>query len=158
MFTLLVLAFNDEVGAQEMSANIQLLQRQQKISLSDAAIVIWTQDGKVKVKQANKLVGAGSFGGAFWGLLIGQLFWYPRLNQERQDNYLPTTPNVTDYGLEEYFVQQVNSTIHPGSSALFLIIASGAVENLPTQPDNTILQTRLDSQNETKLREAFGVV
>lgn len=158
MSTFLVLTFNDENGAQEMSANIHALQRQQKISLADAAIAIWAQDGKVKVQQVNKLVGAGAFGGAFWGLLIGQFFWQPWLNPKRQGGQLSTGQNTADYGLEEDFIQQVSRAIHPGCSALFLMMVSRTVENLPPLPDNTVLQTYLDSQHETKLREAFGVV
>ena len=44
---------------------------------ADAAVVVRRQDGKVKVKQAVSLVGAGALGGAFWGMLIGLLFWMP---------------------------------------------------------------------------------
>lgn len=43
------------------------------ITVSDAAILVCKQDGKVKVKQANNL------GGAFWGNLIDLLFWAPTL-------------------------------------------------------------------------------
>ena len=55
------------------------LQKQHLISLEDASVVVRRQDGKVKVKQAVSLVGAGALGGAFWGMLIGILFWMPWL-------------------------------------------------------------------------------
>ena len=45
--------------------------------LSDAAVVIRRQYGHVKVKHAVSLVGNGALGGAFWGLLIGLIFWMP---------------------------------------------------------------------------------
>jgi uncharacterized membrane protein len=55
------------------------MQRQNLITLHDAAVVVRSQDGKVKVRQAVNLVGAGALGGAFWGMLIGLLFLAPWL-------------------------------------------------------------------------------
>jgi uncharacterized membrane protein len=55
------------------------LQKERLVTLDDAAVVVRRQDGKVKVNQATSLVGAGSLGGAFWGMLIGLLFFMPWL-------------------------------------------------------------------------------
>ena len=74
MATLVVLAFKDETGAVQMRDKLVGLQKLQLINLTDAAVVVRRQDGKVKVKQAVSLVGAGALGGAFWGMLIGLLF------------------------------------------------------------------------------------
>ena len=56
---------------------LKKLQKQQLITVSDAAIVVRKDDGKVKVKQAVSLVGAGAMGGAFWGMLFGVIFFVP---------------------------------------------------------------------------------
>ena len=74
MATMVVLAFKDETSAAQMRDKLAGLQKLQLISLSDAAVVVRRQDGKVKVKQTVSLVGAGALGGAFWGMLIGMLF------------------------------------------------------------------------------------
>jgi uncharacterized membrane protein len=79
MSDLYVLAFKTETGAQEAAETIKDLQKQELITLEDAAIVVRREDGKVKVKQAQSLVGAGALGGAFWGMLIGLIFWMPWL-------------------------------------------------------------------------------
>ena len=68
-----------DTGAAEMGNAVKMLQKQELIKVSDAATVIRKPDGKVKVKQANNLVGAGALGGAFWGMLIGLLFLAPWL-------------------------------------------------------------------------------
>ena len=52
MATMVVLAFKDETGAEQMRDTLVGLQKLQLISLSDAAVVVRRQDGKVKVKQA----------------------------------------------------------------------------------------------------------
>ena len=60
MSELLVFAFDNPDGANEMVGTIQSLQKQQLIQLADAAIVTRKPDGKAKVKQLNSLVGAGA--------------------------------------------------------------------------------------------------
>ena len=47
--------------------------------MDDAATDVCDQHGKPKVKQAKSLVGEGAWGGAFWGLLFGFLFFVPFL-------------------------------------------------------------------------------
>ena len=73
MTELIVLAFPNTGGAQEALTVLSSLQKQELIKLSDAATVVRKADGKVKVRQAVDLVGAGALGGAFWGMLIGQI-------------------------------------------------------------------------------------
>jgi uncharacterized membrane protein len=77
MANLIVFTFDNETEAERMRDTLVDMQKQQIITLQDAAVVIRRQDGKVKVKQAQSLVGAGALGGSFWGLLIGMLFWAP---------------------------------------------------------------------------------
>ncbi len=79
MSQLVVLKFANETGAGETLDEIGALQKQNLITLEDAATVVRGKDGKPKVKQAVSLVGAGALGGAFWGMLIGLLFFMPFL-------------------------------------------------------------------------------
>src|SRR5664280_612993 len=80
MSELIVFAFPTETDASEMDETIHYLMKEELIALKDAAVVIRKPDGKIKVKQATNLVGVGAFGGAFWGMLIGLLFWAPWLD------------------------------------------------------------------------------
>lgn len=157
MGTLLVLIFENEMGAQEMIGHVQSLQRQQLITVSDAAFVILQKNEKVKVKQANSLVGAGTFGGAFWGLLIGQHFWVSQ-NIDAATN--APANEASDCGIDDCLLKQVNAAIKPGYSALFMMVAymtKAILTDLAGRCD-TILYTTLNSERETKLREAFGIV
>ena len=77
MSTLAVFSFDSEAGAERMRDSLARLQTQRLITLDDAAVVVRSMDGKVKVRQAQSLVGAGALGGAFWGMLIGLLFLAP---------------------------------------------------------------------------------
>lgn len=165
MSTLLVLTFKNETGAHKMIADVQALQRQQLITLADAATVIRRQNGQVKVKQANNLVGAGALGGAFWGLLIGLLFWSPWLGLTAGETTGATTGVLAEKtagcGIDNDFIREVGHIIEPGHSALFLLVeymVEDKVLDSLTRPNVTLLRTDLNSEDELRLREAFGVV
>jgi uncharacterized membrane protein len=158
MQMLLVLIFENETGAQEMIGHVQVLQRQQLITISDAAFIIRKKDEKVKVKQANSLVGSGILGGAFWGLLIGQYFWLPPSPNRTETTIVDNT--TSDCGIDADFLQQVGLAINPGYSALFMIVAYMTEEILDVLAgySDTLLYTTLSGESDTKLREAFGIV
>lgn len=60
MRELILLAFADEASAFQMRQKLLDLQKQQLITLSDAAIVSRKENGKPKVSQRTSLVGAGA--------------------------------------------------------------------------------------------------
>ena len=160
MSTLLVFDFDNETGAKEMISDVQALQKQQLITISDAATVVRKPDGKVKVKQANSLVGAGALGGAFWGMLIGLLFWAPWLGLAIGAVTGAIAGKVSDYGISDDFIKQVASTIEPGHSALFMMVEKMTEDKALAELSKhkaTLLRTNLSAEDDAKLREAFGV-
>ena len=52
MSEMIVFAFKDATGAEQMRDKLGRLQKEQLITLSDAAVVVRKPDGKVKVKQS----------------------------------------------------------------------------------------------------------
>ena len=78
MATLSVLKFATAEGAEQMQTTLLALQKQQLITIQDAAIVTWPQGAKQpKTKQLANLAGAGAMQGAFWGMLFGLIFFVP---------------------------------------------------------------------------------
>ena len=155
MAILVVLAFKDETGAAQMRDRLAGLQRQQFLSLADAAVVVRRRDGKVKVKQAVSLVGAGALGGAFWGMWIGLLFTAPWSGQTTDAG----SGALGDYGVDDKFIQEVAAKIEPGHSALFLLVESWTREKVMDEFagfDAEVLQTSLSTEDEAKLQAAFG--
>jgi uncharacterized membrane protein len=139
MSDLFVFAFDTETGAGEMRDALARLQKEHLITLEDAAVVVRNQDGKAKVKQAVNLVGAGAWGGAFWGMLIGLLFFAPWL------------------GLAVGAI--TGETIEPGHSALFLLVRDVTPDKVLERLEGfnpKVLQTSLSKEDEQKLREAFS--
>jgi len=159
MSELIVFAFKNPDGAKEMAEELKKLQKQQLITLEDAAIVLRKEDGKVKVKQANNLVGVGAMGGAFWGMLIGLIFWMPWLGLAIGAITGAIAGKATDVGIDDDFIKEVGGTIEPGHSALFLLVADvtadKVIEDLK-QFDTTIIRTSLSAEQEENLKAAFA--
>ena len=160
MSELVVVAFDNETGAAEMRDALIELQKQRLVTLDDAAVVVRKPDGKVKVKQAVSLVGTGALGGAFWGMLVGLLFWMPWLGLAMGALSGALGGALSDYGVDDGFVKEVGNTIQPGHSALFLLIREATPDKLMDelkQFNGKILQTSLSKEAEAKLKETFGV-
>ena len=159
MSQLVVFAFKDEQGAEQMRDELGRLQKLQLIELSDAAVAIRKQDGKVKVKQAVSLVGAGALGGAFWGMFIGLLFWMPWLGLAIGAASGALGGALSDTGVDDKFIKEVAGTIEPGQSALFLLVESWTEDKVMDELvkfNAQVLQTSLSKEDEAKLRAAFG--
>ena len=159
MADLIVFAFETEDGAGEMRDKLISLQKQQLIELEDAAVVIRKQDGKVKVKQVASLAGAGALGGAFWGMLIGLLFWAPWLGLAIGAVTGAVAGGLTDIGVDDKFIKEVGNQIEPGHSALFILVRKATGDKVIDQVKEfnpTVLQTSLSEEQEAKLREAFS--
>ena len=159
MSDLFVFAFDTETGAGEMRDALARLQKEHLITLEDAAVVVRNQDGKAKVKQAVNLVGAGAWGGAFWGMLIGLLFFAPWLCLAVGAITGAISGKFTDIGVDDKFIKEVGETIEPGHSALFLLVRDVTPDKVLERLEGfkpKVLQTSLSKEDEQKLREAFS--
>ena len=79
MSNLIVIGFDEEADAFGMRAALAKMQREYLIEMEDAAVVTLDAKGKVQLHQAVSLTSAGAVGGAFWGMLLGMLFFNPCL-------------------------------------------------------------------------------
>jgi uncharacterized membrane protein len=159
MSTMVVVAFDNETGAARMRDELGQLQKERLVTLDDAAVVVRRQDGKVKVNQATSLVGAGSLGGAFWGMLIGLLFFMPWLGLAVGAVTGAIAGKLTDIGIDANFIKEVGQEIQPGNSALFLLLREATVDRLVERLrpfEGRIIRTSLSAEDEMKLRETFG--
>ncbi len=157
MSELIVLAFKDEATATEAKAELFKLQKQQLISLADAALVTRREDGKVKVKQANDLVGAGALGGAFWGMLIGLFFFMPWMGLAIGAISGAIAGKFSDIGIDDGFIKEVGQTVEPGQAALFLMVTKVTEDKVIPEIakfNPTILRTNLSAERPQETGEA----
>jgi uncharacterized membrane protein len=159
MSSLLIFAFSDQDGANQMITEIESLQKEQLIRISDAATVIRKPDGKIQMRQATSLVGFGALGGAFWGMLVGVIFYMPWLGMAGGQTAGARAGKFSDYGIDDSFIKDVGVTIGPGQSALFLMVSKMPEDRViaaVSRHKATLLRTNLSQENENKLREAFA--
>jgi uncharacterized membrane protein len=153
-------AFPNDHEAFEVRDELIRLQKQHVITLEDAAVAIRKADGKVKIKQVNSLTGAGALGGAFWGMLIGLLFFAPWLGLAIGALSGALAGKFSDIGVDDKFIEEVTSTIEPGHSAIFLLVrdatADKVLPELKKFSNGTIIQTSLSDEQEAQLREVFS--
>jgi uncharacterized membrane protein len=160
MATLTVLKFPTADGADTMIATLESLQKQQLITIQDAAIVSWeTGKKKPKTRQLNNLAGFGALNGAFWGMLFGLLFFVPFLGLAIGAAMGALTGSMADVGIDDNFIKEVRGKVTEGTSALFLL-TSGAVQDkvrdaVKGQPFE-IVSTNLSQEEEDKLKAAFA--
>lgn len=159
MSNLVVLKCQNETTGENILNTLRELQKQHLITVEDAALVTLKANGKPKIRQANDLVGAGALGGAFWGMLIGLLFLSPFLGAAIGAGMGAIAGKFSDIGIDDNFIKQVGSAIHPGESALFVLTRNEVMDKVAPalkQYQFEIIQTSLSQENEDKLHEMLG--
>jgi uncharacterized membrane protein len=124
---IIVISFKDEHSAEGFMGEVGKLQRDGLLELDDAATVVRTEGGKVKVRQARSLVGEGALGGAFWGMLFGILFFVPVLGLAVGAATGALAGKFADYGIDDDFIKEVSAKVQPGDSAIFLLVSASLV-------------------------------
>jgi uncharacterized membrane protein len=157
---LVVLAFDTETGAEQLRDDLIQLQKEHLIGLEDAAVAVRHQDGKVKIKQVTSLAGSGALGGAFWGMLIGLIFFVPVFGLLVGAAAGALVGKSQDIGVDDKFIKEVGNTLQPGNSALFLlvnkVVPDKVQETLKKYKNVKVLKTSLSKEQEEKLQHAFA--
>ncbi|MCU0526042.1 MAG: DUF1269 domain-containing protein [Elainella sp. Prado103] len=161
MSTLTVWKFKTSDGAEKALVKLEALQKQQLIQVLDAAIVSWPEGRKrPKTYQAMNTTGAGALGGAFWGMLFGLIFFTPLLGLIVGATAGAVSGRFTDYGIDDSFIQDLQSKVTEGTSALFLLTGQVTVDKVEAaftaEEKGELIQSNLSVEQEAKLREDFG--
>jgi uncharacterized membrane protein len=155
-----VLAFKDECGAEEMRHGLARLRKEHLIPLAEPAVVVRSQDGRVKVKPTIRLAGPAALLGAFWGVMVGLLFATPWFGLGIGAALGTITGVLADIGVRDAFIRVVGKSIEPGHSALLLLVHDWAddqvleKESIPF--DGQVLPTPLVTMEQTGLEPVFG--
>ena len=152
MATLTVWRFDTPNGADEAVSTVELLARQDLITVHDGATVAWEPGArKPRTRQLDKLTGAGALGGMFWGMLFGLVFFVPLLDAA-----------TAETGIDGRFIERVRATVTPGTSALFLLSSNAVTDRVrdtvigEVTGGPELLRTQLPAEREALLRQAFA--
>ena len=160
MATLSVLKFETSDGAGEALELVKSLQKQQLITLQDAAIVTWPEGAKKpKTKQLISLAGIGALNGAFWGMLFGLIFFVPLLGLAVGAVFGAFGESMADVGIDDQFIKKTKEKVTEGTSALFLLTSDATTDKVVEQMkklDFEIISTSLSQEEEDQLKAAFS--
>ena len=155
MSDLIVIAYDDEFKAEEVRLTLAKLQVEHLIELEDAAVVVKDEHGKIKLKQAVNLTGAGAASGGFWGLLIGILFFNPLLGAAVGAASGALAGAFSDIGVDDNFIRELGQTLQPKSSALFVLVRKVTPDKVleeVSQFGGKVLRTSLSKDEESQLQ------
>ncbi len=159
MATLTVWRFPTATGADEALDTLQKLQRQELIKVQDGAVVSWPDGArKPRTRHLGDLVGMGVVGGAFWGFILGLIFFVPLLGAALGAAGGALGGHLAHVGIDDDFVRQVREKVTPGTSALFVLSSDAVVDRVRAEFDGRqaeLLETNLSAEEEARLREAF---
>ncbi|SDS72270.1 Uncharacterized membrane protein [Streptomyces sp. TLI_053] len=159
MATLTVWRFPTATGADEALDTLQKLQRQELIKVEDGAVVSWPDGArKPRTRHLGDLVGMGAVGGAFWGFILGLIFFVPLLGAALGAAGGALGGHLAHVGIDDDFVRQVREKVTPGTSALFVLSSDAVVDRVRaefTGRQAELLETNLSAEEEARLREAF---
>ncbi|MCX7790927.1 MAG: DUF1269 domain-containing protein [Chloroflexaceae bacterium] len=160
MATLTVFKFPTPEGAEQTLSKLQDLQKQQLITILDAAVVTWPANKKKpRTRQLYDLTGAGALTGAFWGMLFGLIFLMPFMGALIGAAAGAISGSFADVGIDDNFIKEVREKVVPGTSALFLMSANAVVDRIRSELgalDAELIASNLSTEQEAKLRELFS--
>jgi uncharacterized membrane protein len=160
MATLSVLRFDDPYGADLVLMALEGLQEQGTIELEDAAVVSWPLGNKKpKTRQLHSMAGVGAVGGAFFGFLLGLIFFVPFLGVAMGAGMGALAGPLGDIGIDDDFIERVRGEVTEGNSALFTLTSEAKLDKVVDELkayDFEIVSTNLSAEQEQKLREAFA--
>ena len=161
MTDMVVLAFENEGGADMGRQKLVELNDEYVLNLVDAVEVIRHTNGKIKVKDIRSLTGIGAIGGAFWGTLFGLLFFVPAVGFAVGAVSGAIAGHFTHLGVSEDYLKQIETSVTPGTSALAILATNVTVDKVvqaltPLHPK--VIRSSLSTEQEAKLKEEFGEI
>jgi uncharacterized membrane protein len=160
MSTLIAVVFHDESTAFEMRGALAKMQNQYLLEMEDAVVVTRDMKGKIKLHQATSLTAAGAATGAFWGMLIGLLFFNPLLGLAIGAGAGALSGKLTDLGVDKTTAKQLGDELTPGSSALIVLLRKQTPDKVldglkQFAGRGRVFQTSLSKDDEKSLREVL---
>lgn len=158
MAQLVVLGFEDEAAADGFVAKLQQMGKEQIIGLSDVVKVVRKPDGKTKIHQGLNLAAAGALSGAFWGMLIGLIFWMPWLGAAVGAASGALGGKLSDVGINDDFIKETAEQIQPGQAGVFMLIEKSTPDKVAAEiagTKATVIKTNMSDEQEAQLRELF---
>ncbi|HEY4189576.1 MAG TPA: DUF1269 domain-containing protein [Candidatus Limnocylindrales bacterium] len=158
MSRVVVIGFDTEEQARAALGSLRNIEKQGGVSFEDTAVVTRHADGKVEVK--NEASSATEGGAVIGGLIGGVLFVvFPVAGIALGALAGAGVGAAMGTGVDGKFVKEVEGSLAPGKSALFLEIKSADADMAIAalrKYHGEVIQTSLDEETEAALRAALA--
>ena len=157
MSELIVITFDDEQQAGRALQSLRGLEQQGLLKLNDTAVVVKDRSGSVRTQNE---VSSATETGAVVGAVVGGLlaFMFPLLGAALGAAGGAAVGASLDEGVDPSFVREVQESLRPGSSALFVVAREANLDALVPALEpyrGTLRQTTLSTDVEESLRRAL---
>lgn len=161
MAALTVVKFETPEGADQALGVLGDLQKQNIITIQDAAVVSWPVGAKKpKTHQQINMARAGALNGSFWGLLFGLIFFVPLLGVAIGAAFGALSGSLVDVGINDAFIKKTREEVTEGTSALFLLSSDAVVDRVAEAfkalPPYELIASNLSLDEENKLKDVFA--
>jgi uncharacterized membrane protein len=157
--TLTVWKFDDPDTATSVRDRLLELQARHAINVHDAVVVSWPEDKQQpRTHQLASTTGTATAGGAFWGLLLGVIFFVPLIGMAFGAAMGALSGSLTDFGIDDDFVTAVRERVTPGTSALFLLSSDAIRDEIRSELGDVsgeLIATNLGVDDEADLKQLF---
>jgi uncharacterized membrane protein len=157
MSQVIVVTFEDPESAGQARETIRGLEKQGLVALDDAAVVVKDAEGKIHVHgQTDHGVKVGAVTGGIVGGLLFLAFPVAGIAAGAASGALIGAS--TDLGIDKNFLKDVENSLKPNNSALFLYVKSAdfnAELSALRQYNGKVYQTSLDDDQAEQLRFAL---
>ena len=138
MTTLTVYIFSAPTTAARLARRLEPL-RERGLPIHDAAVVEWPVEEHQPLAWQTETISDGrALSGAFWGLLLSQLFLIPLSHPEPREARLEGDRTLGHLGIGMEQLGTIRGLVTPGSSALFLVAGPQVAPPAAGQPGDQV--------------------
>ncbi|MDH3681623.1 MAG: DUF1269 domain-containing protein [Acidimicrobiia bacterium] len=157
MNELVVVAFDDELEADEGLLTARRLESCGELTMRDAAIAIKTRRGQLRVRQTTEIsTSRRPPADGWWGLLITLLVGGPMAASRYGNAFNDLYGRLDELGLDPEFTSELSESLEPGQSAVFILVDGaelGAVLRPLCELGGRILSTSLPDDAVETIRQ-----
>ena len=159
MSELIAIGYDDETTAEVVLAKLQAMELEHLGDLDDAAVLVRTLKGRVKVTTTDhSSVSGGAVSGMFWGTLVGIIFLSPLAGLVWGGLIGTAMGTLSNLGIKGEFKEDLAALVKPGNSAFLAIIRKSTPNEVLEEIKpfgGEVLRTDLSDDAEEKLMDAL---
>jgi uncharacterized membrane protein len=152
--------FDGPDGAQGAASVLKDCERDGLVKILDHAVVSWPEgDAQPTTKQGHEENWRGTGWGAFWGILLGALFFIPVIGGVAGAAIGAISKMTQDSGITKEQLHKIRTEVTPGTSALFVVTEQGDLDRVGERfhgKHSKLIATNLTDAEREVLLETFG--